>query len=315
MGSMHTGLEEHWKGYKKLAEFYRERARGGVAMIVTGGVSPTFSGRLSVFASQLSSAWQVRKHRDLVDAVHEYDTKICLQILHAGRYAYHPFAVAPTAIKSPISRFTPKALSHRQIKKIIAAFTSTALLAKRAGYDGVEVMGSEGYLINQFVCINTNQRDDDWGGSFENRIRFSLEIIRSIRRAVGESFIIIYRQSLLDLHESGSSWSEVIYHAEQVKAAGATLISSGIGWHEVRIPTIASVVPEAAFSWVTKRLKQSVDIPLITSNRINSPELAEHCLQNGDADMISMARPLLADGEFVNKALNGQSQQLSLIHI
>jgi 2,4-dienoyl-CoA reductase (NADPH2) len=311
MGSMHTGLEERWHGYKRLARFYQERAKAGVALIVTGGVSPNFNGRLSLTSSQLSSSLQLAKHRELAKAVHAHEAKICLQILHAGRYAYHPFAVAPSAVKSPISPFTPKALSHKQIKKLIGAYARTAELAKRAGYDGVEVMGSEGYLINQFVCRNTNQRQDEWGGSFENRIRFSLEIISAIRKATGDNFIIIYRLSMLDLHKDGSSWPEIERHAKAVEAAGATLINTGIGWHEVRIPTIASVVPEAAFTWVTKKLKQVVTVPLITSNRINSPELAEACLHNGDADLVSMARPFLADSEFVQKAMNNQSQLIN----
>ncbi|GMR01333.1 MAG: NADPH-dependent 2,4-dienoyl-CoA reductase [Gammaproteobacteria bacterium] len=311
MGSMHTGLEEQWFGLSKLAKFYEERAKAGVALIVTGGISPTFSGRLSPFASQFSSFFQVAKHRKLVKTVHAHEAKICLQILHAGRYAYHPFAVAPSAIKSPISPYTPKALSGKKIKKLISAYANTAKLARRAGYDGVEVMGSEGYLINEFICSNTNQRQDEWGGSFENRIRFSLEIIQAIRRAVGENFIIIYRLSMLDLHKNGSSWQEIEQHAKEVEKAGANIINTGIGWHEVRIPTIASVVPEAAFTWVTKKLKQVVNIPLITSNRINSPELAERCLQNGDADMVSMARPFLADSQFVQKAMNNQSHLIN----
>lgn len=311
MGSMHTGLEERWHGYKKLARFYEERAKGGVALIVTGGISPTFNGRLSLFSSQLSYSFQAGKHRQLVSAAHRHDAKICLQILHAGRYAYHPFAVAPSAIKSPISPYSPKALTQRQIERLIKAYTRTAKLAQRAGYDGVEVMGSEGYLINQFVCTNSNQRQDEWGGSFENRIRFSLEIIRSIRRVTGESFIIIYRLSMLDLHEQGSSWAEIELHAREIEKAGATIINTGIGWHEVRIPTIASVVPEAAFTWVTKKLKQTVSIPLIMSNRINSPEIAEHCLQHGDADLVSMARPFLADSQLVRKAMQGQSQLIN----
>lgn len=311
MGSMHTGLEERWNGFYKLARFYEERAKGGVALIVTGGVSPTFRGRLSLLSSQLSSFLQLAKHRKLVKAVHAYDTKICLQILHAGRYSYHPFALAPSAIKSPISPFAPKALTTKQIKKTIDAYANTAGLAKRAGYDGVEVMGSEGYLINQFICSNTNQRQDEWGGAFENRIRFSLEIIRAIRRAVGKNFIIIYRLSMLDLHKDGSSWAEIEQHARAIEKAGATIINTGIGWHEVRIPTIATVVPEAAFTWVTKKLKQVIDIPLITSNRINSPEVAESCLQNGDADLISMARPFLADSQFVQKAMQNQSHLIN----
>ena len=222
MGSMHTGLEEQWFGFSKLAKFYQERARGGVALIITGGISPNFSGRLSPFASQFSSFLQVAKHRKLVKAVHAHETKICLQILHAGRYAYHPFAVAPSAIKSPISPYTPKALTHSKIKKLIKAYANTARLARRAGYDGVEIMGSEGYLINEFICRNTNQRKDEWGGSFENRIRFSLEIIQAVRRAVGENFIIIYRLSMLDLHKDGSSWPEIIQHAKEIEKAGAT---------------------------------------------------------------------------------------------
>ncbi len=307
MGSMHTGLEERWNGFDKLAKFYQERAKGGVALIVTGGISPTFSGRLSLFSSQLSFFFQVAKHRKLVQTVHACDTKICLQILHAGRYAFHPFAVAPSAIKSPISPYRPKALSNKQIIKLIKAYAFTASLAKKAGYDGVEVMASEGYLINQFVCRNTNQRQDEWGGSFENRIRFSLEIIRAIRRVTGPDFIIIYRLSMLDLHKDGSSWPEIVRHAKEIEKAGVTIINTGIGWHEVRIPTIASVVPEAAFSWVSKKLKQHITVPLITSNRINSPEIAETCLQNGDADLVSMARPFLADSQFVQKAKNNQS--------
>jgi len=311
MGSMHTGLEEQFSGFSKLAMFYEERAKAGVGLIITGGISPTFSGRLSLMASQFSSPLQVAKHRKLVDVIHRYETKICLQILHAGRYAYHPFAVAPSALQSPISPFAPKKLSPKKIKKIIKAYANTARLAKRSGYDGVEVMGSEGYLINQFVCSNTNQRQDEWGGSFENRIRFSLDIIKAIRLAVGEDFIIIYRLSMLDLHKDGSSWSEIEQHAKQVEAAGATIINTGIGWHEVRIPTIASVVPEAAFVWVTKKLKQVIDIPLITSNRINSPEMAERCLQDGAADLISMARPFLADSQFVQKAMHNESHLIN----
>jgi len=311
MGSMHTGLEENWFGFNKLAKFYQERAQAGVALIITGGISPTFRGRLSPFSSQFSSYLQVFKHRKVTSAVHQHDTKICLQILHAGRYAYHPFSVAPSAIKAPISPFKPSAMSTRQIHKLIRAFAKTAKLAKKAGYDGVEIMGSEGYLINQFICVNTNHRNDEWGGSFENRMRLSVEIIREIRRVVGYGFIVIYRLSMLDLHKDGSSWQEIQQHALEIEKAGATMINTGIGWHEVRIPTIAAVVPEAAFTWVTKKLKQSIDIPLITSNRINSPEIAEHCLQNGDADMVSMARPFLADSEFIKKAKNNQSHLIN----
>jgi 2,4-dienoyl-CoA reductase (NADPH2) len=311
MGSMHTGLEEQWFSLRKLTKFYEERAKAGVALIVTGGISPTFSGRLSPFSCQFSNRFQIARHRKMVRAIHAHDAKICLQILHAGRYAYHPFAVAPSAVKSPISPYTPKALTGKQIRNIIDAFAKTATLAKRAGYDGVEIMGSEGYLINQFICGNTNNRQDEWGGSFENRMRFSMEIIRAIRRSVGEHFIIIFRLSMLDLHKDGSSWQEIEYHAKEIEKAGVNLINTGIGWHEVRIPTIAAIVPEAAFSWVTRKLKQVIDIPVITSNRINSPELAERCLQQGDADMVSMARPFLADSQFVQKAMNDQSQLIN----
>ena len=303
MGSMHTGLEECFDGHRKLALFYQERARNGVGLIITGGFSPTFTGRLSPFASQFSSPLQLKKHRRVTSAVQKYDTRICLQILHAGRYAYHPFAVAPSALRSPISRYTPMALSDAGIHRIIRAYTRTARLAKRAGYDGVEIMGSEGYLINQFTSTLTNRRNDQWGGSFENRIRLSLEIIRAIRRALGGQFIIIYRLSMLDLHDQGNSWQEVVRHARAVEEAGATIINTGIGWHEVRIPTIASMVPEAAFTWVTKKLRQEVNIPLVASNRINTPEAVEHCLQEGCADLVSMARPFLADSAFVSKAL------------
>jgi len=311
MGSMHTGLEDKAGGYKKLAAFYLERARGEVGLIVTGGVSPTFRGRLSPFASQLSSSLQLYKHRHVTTAVHQTKTKICLQLLHAGRYAFHPFCLAPSAIRSPISPFTPSAMSHRQIIKTIRAYANSAMLAKKAGYDGVEVMGSEGYLINQFSCSHTNKRDDEWGGSLENRIRFSLEIIRAIRKRVGENWIIIYRLSMLDLLKEGNSWSEIVSHAKAIEAAGATIINTGIGWHEVRIPTIASVVPEAAFTWVTQKLKGEVAIPLITSNRINRPETAEQCLKNNEADMVSLARPFLADALFVKKARQNQSRMIN----
>lgn len=311
MGAMHTGLENSLFGFGKLIAFYKERARSGVALIVTGGFSPDFSGRLSLFSPQLSYFWQLRKHKKLVTAVHECKTKICLQILHAGRYAYHPFARSPSAIQSPVTPYQPKALSEKQIWKLIRAFARTAGLAQKAGYDGVEIMGSEGYLINQFVCRNSNRRDDDWGGSFENRIRFSLEVVRAVRKTVGENFIIIYRLSMLDLHKDGSSWQEVKQHAQEIEKAGATIINTGIGWHEVRIPTIASVVPAAAFSWVSGKIRQEISIPVITSNRINSPQLAEQCLQAGDADLVSMARPFLADSEFMEKTINGRPELIN----
>lgn len=311
MGSMHTGLEDMRGGYKKLAVFYEERARGGVGLIVTGGVSPTFRGRLALSTSQLSWPWQLSHHRVVTQAVHDAGSKICLQLLHAGRYAMHPFAVGPSAIRAPISPVTPKALSARKVERTINAFVKTAKLAKQAGYDGVEVMGSEGYLINQFICEHTNQRNDMWGGSFENRIRFATEIVRRTRAAVGKEWIIIFRLSMLDLLKDGSNWKEVVMLAQAIERAGATLINTGIGWHEVRIPTIAMSVPRGVFTWVTHKLKQSVDVPLITSNRINTPELAEQILEQGKADMVSMARPFLADAEFVKKAELGESSSIN----
>jgi 2,4-dienoyl-CoA reductase (NADPH2) len=311
MGSMHTGLEDMRGGYRKLAAFYRERARGGVGLIVTGGVSPNLRGRLALSSSQLSFRWQLSGHRHITKTVHEEGSKICMQILHAGRYAMHVFAVAPSAIRAPISPITPKALSEKQIERTINAFVKTAKLAKEAGYDGVEIMGSEGYLINQFICVRSNQRSDDWGGEFQKRIRFPLEIVRRIRIEVGSDWILVFRLSMLDLLHEGSSWQEVVMLARELEKAGVTLINTGIGWHEVRIPTIAAVVPRGAFTWVTGKLKNSVSIPLITSNRINTPELAEDILEQGRADMISMARPFLADAEFVNKASQGQSSQIN----
>ncbi len=311
MGSMHTGLEDSYGGFKKLSEFYAERARGGVGLIVTGGVSPDFFGQLVPFSSQLSFSWQVYRHRRLTSAVHAAGSKICMQLLHAGRYAIHPFAVAPSAIKAPISPFRPREMSPRRIQATIKAYVKSALLAKKAGYDGIEIMGSEGYLINQFICTHTNKRKDEWGGSFENRIRFATEIVSNTRKAVGSDWIIMYRLSMLDLLKDGSSWEEVVLLAQAIEQAGATLINTGIGWHEVRIPTIASMVPRAAFTWVTAKLKQSVSIPLITSNRINTPEQAEQVLANAEADMVSMARPFLADAEFVNKAKNNQAKTIN----
>ena len=311
MGSMHTGLEDVRGGYKKLSEFYTERARGGVGLIVTGGVSPDFNGQLVPFSSQLSHHWQLGKHRNMTRAVHQAGSKICLQILHAGRYAMHPFAVAPSAIKSPITPFKPRAMSAGKIQRTIKAYAHTALLARKAGYDGVEIMGSEGYLINQFICAHTNKRTDAWGGTFENRIRFAVEIIRRTRAATGDDFIIMYRLSMLDLLKDGSSWDEVVKLAQAIEAAGANLINTGIGWHEVRVPTIAAVVPRAAFTWVTQKLRSSVSIPLITSNRINTPEQAEAVLAQGHADMVSMARPFLADAAFMSKAEHNQSAHIN----
>lgn len=311
MGSMHTGLEEMRGGFDKLAAFYRRRAEGGVGLIVTGGMAPNFRGRLVPHGAQLSFPWQISKHRRITQAVHEGGGKICLQILHAGRYAMHPFAVAPSALQAPITPFKPKAMSERQIRGTIRDFAMTALLAREAGYDGVEVMGSEGYLINQFLCTRTNQRQDEWGGSFAGRSRFAVEIVKAIRERVGHDFIIIFRLSMLDLVEQGSSWSEVIALAKMLEHAGVTLLNTGIGWHEARIPTIATSVPRGAFSWVTARLRSEVSIPLITTNRINTPEVAESILQRGDADMVSMARPFLADPDFVKKAAQGESQRIN----
>jgi 2,4-dienoyl-CoA reductase (NADPH2) len=311
MGSMHTGLEEAPDGFNKLAAFYAARAKGGVGLIVTGGIAPNFAGRLEPRASQLSWPWQVGKHRIITDTVHASGGKIALQILHAGRYAYHPLSVAPSRVKSPITPFRPRALTRWGIQRTIAAYVRCAKLAQKAGYDGVEIMGSEGYLINQFVAPQTNFRDDEWGGSFLNRIRFPIAIVRRTREAVGPKFIIIYRLSMLDLVEGGSSWDEVVSLAQAVEAAGATIINTGIGWHEARIPTIATMVPRAAFAWVTRRLKGEVRIPLITTNRINDPATAETLLARGDADMVSMARPFLADPDFVHKAALDRADEIN----
>ena len=311
MGSMHTGLEEAPNGFAKLAAFYAARARGGVGLIVTGGIAPNFSGRIDPHHSQLSFAWQVAKHRVITDAVHAAGGRIAMQILHGGRYSYHPLAVAPSALKSPITPFRPRALTGWGVRRTIAAYVRCAVLAQRAGYDGVEIMGSEGYLINQFVAPQTNLRDDEWGGSFLNRIRFPVAIVRRTREAVGPNFIIVYRLSMLDLVEGGSSWDEVVALAQAVEAAGATIINTGIGWHEARIPTIATMVPRAAFTWVTRRLKGAVKIPLVTTNRINDPATAEAVLARGDADMVSMARPFLADADFVAKASAGRADEIN----
>ena len=311
MGSMHTGLEEAPNGFAKLAAFYAARARGGAGLIVTGGIAPNLVGRLEPRASQLSSSSQARKHRLVTEAVHAAGGRIALQILHAGRYAYHPLSVAPSSLKSPITPFRPRALTRWGIGRTIAAFVRCARLAQDAGYDGVEIMGSEGYLINQFVAPRTNHRDDEWGGSLENRTRLPIAIVRRTREAVGERFIIIYRLSMLDLVEGGSTWDEVVSLARAVEAAGATILNTGIGWHEARIPTIATMVPRAAFAWVTRRLKGEVAIPLIATNRINDPATAEALLARGDADMVSMARPFLADPDFVRKAAAGRAEEIN----
>jgi 2,4-dienoyl-CoA reductase (NADPH2) len=311
MGSMHTGLEEKKDGEERLAQFYRERAEGGVGLIVTGGISPNRRGWLAPFGSKMSTHSEARKHKLITSAVHETESKICMQILHAGRYGHHPFTVAPSAIRSPISKTTPSALSEKGIRSTIADFAESAALAREAGYDGVEIMGSEGYLINQFLVNRTNQRTDDWGGTFENKMRFPLEIIRATRKLVGEDFILIYRLSMLDLVDDGNSWEEVEQLAKEVEKAGANIINTGIGWHEARIPTIAMMVPRAGFAQVTKRLMGKVNIPLITTNRINSPQVAEQVLADGCADLISMARPFLADPEFVIKAKENRCDEIN----
>lgn len=312
MGSMHTGLEEDKESLKRLAEFYRERAQGGAGLIVTGGFAPNRAGRLAPFAAKLTNAKEQHRHELVTHTVHEAGGKIALQILHAGRYGYHPFIVAPSGIKSPISPFKPWVMSKRRIHKTIHHFARCARLAQAAGYDGVEIMGSEGYLINQFIVTHTNHRKDEWGGSYANRMRFPIEIVRSVREAVGEKFIIIYRLSMLDLIANGSSWEEIVLLAKEIEAAGATIINTGIGWHEARIPTIATLVPSGAFVPVTHHLKPEVSIPVITSNRINTPELANQILESGSADMVSMARPFLADPSLPNKAKLGEVDAINI---
>ncbi|MDP5186688.1 NADPH-dependent 2,4-dienoyl-CoA reductase [Alishewanella sp. SMS8] len=311
MGSMHTGLEEEKNGFEKLAAFYEERAKGGVGLIITGGISPNFRGNLVPFGSQLSFWWQVAKHKPVTAAVQKHGSKICLQLLHAGRYGYHPFNVAPSNIKSPITPFKPSELSDRQIRGTIKDFAHAASLAKKAGYDGVEIMGSEGYLINQFICQRTNHRTDAWGGNFENRSRFALETVRAVREKCGADFIIIYRLSMLDLVEDGNTFDEVVALGQGVAAAGATLINTGIGWHEARIPTITTRVPRAAFTWITERVRQQLSVPVIATNRINDPGVAEDILVKGQADLICMARPFLADADFVNKAAADQADEIN----
>jgi 2,4-dienoyl-CoA reductase (NADPH2) len=311
MGSMHTGLEESKNGYQKMAAFFAERARGGVGLIVTGGIAPNRAGWTGPFANKLTSSSEARQHKIVTDAVHEAGGKICMQILHSGRYGYHPLAVAPSGIKSPISPFKPWTLTGGGVRRTINDFVNCAALAQEAGYDGVEIMGSEGYLINQFIVTKTNKREDEWGGSFENRIRFPIEIVRQVRERVGKNFIVIYRLSMLDLVEDGSTWDEVVHLAKEIEKAGATIINTGIGWHEARVPTIATMVPRGGFSWVTKRLMGEVKIPLITTNRINMPDTAEQILADGHANMVSMARPFLADPDLPNKALQGRTDEIN----
>ncbi|SFT86265.1 2,4-dienoyl-CoA reductase (NADPH2) [Kosakonia arachidis] len=311
MGSMHTGLEERPDGAERLAAFYAERARHGVALIVTGGVAPALSGVTMEGGAILQDPSQLPHHRLITDAVHQEGGKITLQILHTGRYSYQPHLVAPSALQAPINRFTPHALSHDEILALIDDFARCAQLAQQAGYDGVEIMGSEGYLINEFLALRTNQREDEWGGDEARRRRFALDVVRAVRERVGLEFIIIYRLSMLDLVEGGGTLEQTITLAQAVEAAGANLINTGIGWHEARIPTIATPVPRGAFSWVTRKLKGKVGIPLITTNRINDPQVAEIILSNGDADMVSMARPFLADAELLSKAQSGRADEIN----
>tara|TARA_R110002033_G_scaffold12683_15_gene38468 strand:- start:16036 stop:18063 length:2028 start_codon:yes stop_codon:yes gene_type:complete len=311
MGSMHTGLEEKKNGLEKIATYYAERARGGVGLIVSGGIAPNVQGWTAPFSARMSTKKHAKHHKVITDAVHKEGGKICMQILHSGRYGYHPLAVAPSAIKSPITPFKPFKLKQSGIKRTIRDFVNSAKLAKLAGYDGVEIMGSEGYLINQFIAERTNKRTDNYGGSYENRMRLPIALVKQTREAVGEEFIIIYRLSMLDLVEKGSSWQEVVALGKEIEKAGATIINTGIGWHEARIPTIATSVPRAAFTWVTKKMKEELSIPLVTSNRINMPETAEQVLAEGHADLVSMARPFLADPEWVNKASENKSDEIN----
>jgi 2,4-dienoyl-CoA reductase (NADPH2) len=316
MGSMHTGLEDGRKHSPQMAAFYAERARGGVGLIVTGGFAPNVEGWAKPFAGTLATAAAARRHRTVTDAVHAEGGKIALQILHTGRYGYSPLCVAPSRLKSPISPFTPRELTARGIERQIRAFVRCAALAREAGYDGVEIMGSEGYFINQFLVTHTNRRDDDWGGAYEHRMRLPVEIVRRVREAVGPDFIVVYRISLIDLIPDGSSWPEVLQLARAVSAAGATILNTGIGWHEARVPTIATSVPRAAFTWVTRKLRdalraEGIATPVVTSNRINMPEVGEAVLARGDADLVSLARPFLADAEFVAKAAQGRRDEIN----
>jgi len=311
MGSMHTGLEDRVWDAPKLARYFAERADGGVGLMVTGGYAPNRVGWLAPFASKLTNPLEIPQHLLVTRATHEAGGKICLQILHAGRYGYHPFCVSASSIKSPISPFKPRALSTRAIKGQIKDFARCAKLAKLAGYDGVEIMGSEGYFINQFLVTHTNKRKDQYGGDFSNRMRLPLEIVKATRKAVGEEFIIIFRLSMLDLIEKGSNWAEILMLAKALEAAGVTIINTGIGWHEARIPTIATSVPRGGFAWVTEKLKDEVKIPLCTTNRINTPELGEEIIASNKADLVSMARPMLADPDFVKKARENRADEIN----
>ena len=311
MGSMHTGLEEVADGHERMAAYFGERAKGGVGLIVTGGIGPNTEGGTHPNTKKLVTDEDIAGHRQITDAVHAHDGKICMQILHTGRYAYSPDQVAPSAIKAPINPFTPRALTDEEIYKQIDDFVFTSVQAQKAGYDGVEIMGSEGYFLNQFIAARTNQREDDWGGSYENRIRLPIEVVRRVREAVGEKFIIIFRLSMLDLVDGGSTADEVIHLGKAIEKAGATIINTGIGWHEAQIPTIATKVPRAAFTWVTARFRKELSVPVITSNRINTPEVAEAVLARGDADMVSMARPFLADPDFVIKSQENRADEIN----
>lgn len=311
MGSMHVGLEEAPNGFERMAAFYAERARGGAALIVTGGIAPNEEGRPAPGGAMMTTPDEAAQHRVITDAVHAAGGRIAMQILHFGRYAYHPNLVAPSPIQAPISPFQPRELTDPDIEQTIEDYVRASVLAQDAGYDGVEIMGSEGYLINEFLARHTNKRDDRWGGSYENRMRFPTEIVRRVREAVGERFIIIYRLSMLDLVPEGSTFDEVVTLAQRIEAAGATIINTGIGWHEARIPTIATSVPRGAYTWVTRKLMGSVSVPLVTSNRINTPDKAEEILAAGDADMVSLARPFLADPAFVAKAAAGASESIN----
>lgn len=311
MGSMHIGLEEAENGFERMAAFYAARARGGVGLMVTGGIAPNDAGRPYEGGAKLTTEEEVAQHRVVTDAVHAEGGRIAMQILHFGRYAYHQDLVAPSALQAPISPFTPNELTDDEVEQTIEDYVRAAELARAAGYDGVEIMGSEGYLINEFIAGATNRRTDRWGGPYENRVRFPLEIVRRTRERVGADFILIYRLSMLDLVPGGSTLEEVVTLAKEIEAAGATIINTGIGWHEARIPTIVTSVPRAAYTWVTKRLMGAVSVPLVTSNRINTPEVAEELLADGRADMVSMARPFLADPEFVAKAREGRAEEIN----
>jgi len=311
MGSMHTNLEEIPGGFERAAVYYAERAKGQVALIVTGGISPNLEGSVGMGAAKLTNQEEAEKHKIITKAVHAEGGKICMQILHSGRYAYHPKSVAPSAIQSPITPFKPRALETEEVWHTISDYKNCALLAQSAEYDGVEIMGSEGYFINEFIVKKTNHREDEWGGSYINRIKLPIEIIKQTRDAVGKNFIIIFRLSMLDLVEGGSTWEEVVQLAKEIEKAGATIINTGIGWHEARVPTIGTVVPKGGFAWVTKKLMGEVNIPLITTNRINMPDIAEQILQDGCADMVSMARPFLADADLVLKAMENRADEIN----